>query len=165
MALRLAGMLQSSTDFAFDRIQQGLPVERFGKGPAVTDFACHPQIGLGAVPSSRHGNEIHLRVVLYQRLERLEAIFLRHDETDQNQVERLLRHHFQRLLAIRGGFHLIPLDREYFLKDEPEGGIVVNDQDLCFGVTIQDEKQTGFPAKAALMDSSRFSPCLRTVEM
>ena len=32
-------------------------------------------------------------------------------------------------------------------------------------VTIQDEKLTGFPANADLMDSKRSIPCLRTVEM
>ena len=32
-------------------------------------------------------------------------------------------------------------------------------------VTIQDEKLTGFPVKAVLMDSIRSSPCLRIVEM
>ena len=34
-----------------------------------------------------------------------------------------------------------------------------------FEVTIQGVKLAGFPVKADLRDSIRFSPCLRTVEM
>ena len=112
---------------ALDRHQEAIGIERLleeVKGPVL-----HRLHGRGdrAVAGDHH--HTHVRILLLQLLQRLDAIDPLHLDVEQDQVERTEPEGRQRLAPRTGGGNLIPLVAEHLRQDVANRALVVDHQD------------------------------------
>src|SRR5271170_5663691 len=89
----------------------------------------YPKVGLPCdMPSARHGNDLHLGILLAHLGDEFEPVTLGHEQIRDHNVDRPGRHDLGRLDSILGGHHRMPVAFEHDAKKLPYSGLVIYDK-------------------------------------